>query len=1034
MNAVDELNFRLGIGPSRPRLPITLQRSGYAAVRQLGKGSFGNAYLVYHAGRQQYYVVKHVNMASMTSRQRKDAHQEIALLQQLDYPNIIRYVEFCEEHPNLYIVMEYADGGDVCTQLKNLKSSVWALGGGGGGVGGLTEAQVISLFVQTTMAVKYMHSRRLLHRDIKSQNVFLTQNHVVKLGDFGISTVLMSTVAMAHTMCGTPCYFSPELCQGKPYNNKSDVWALGVLLYELCTTGRLPFEAATMNRLMDEICNKEPRRIPPSFSEELWELNKWMLKKDPRQRPDAGQILRTPVLVRAIPDVVKKLSATDGRCEAEYKRILELDATPPPPLKPGMVVQPQPQANRGKEGGAEKAYPSAGAAAAAAAAVVGGGRYDLFRKRNDEHPFKRADNMPNARLGGLGGVQQQIQQPKRKEEASKSPPSRHSPVNEGAKYMPALLQDALSKMKKKGMDGNKDNIHNNKLSPVSGANGSHPKGGDVKYLNKERREELAVRPIDLQTHLQNQQHMVQKRSIGRIPLQDLFLLYDENKKRIVREREQRVTVHRIPMNYEPIGAVHFRERLAPAAPEEQSAKTPPKPQSPPSVPYRQAHEHTEEKSHKDQKNDQEANLAAAAAAADDDDGAPEAGRVQEPLQKLEGAEEEKSNEPPGDLALVLREMTNHFASVHSSLSRAEKARDRKSMNATPTASASTAAAAAPGGAGAECPSPEDFDDGMDSESPGQEFADALGTTLDVQGLQRRPTTPTAAADACDGNAGDERIPLSIGRYDVVWSPRGTHALLSQPGSRQGRAVQPLNKSSGNKQLAGEGGATPDAGVGAAAQDTKGEAPLGPVFSGSCLCCSVRFGGYASTIFGSFVCNCLVCSRFSGSMMGVEWLHLPDVSIETLFTGASTSTSPPQVPVATAKPSDDTPAGAGVAAAQALAKGSAAGAAAPSKEGVKGNDDGLLPPPLTKFVVEVPLVEDDNDNANKNSGSNVAQRTGVYAVYFCARCGCTVGMDHGEIEGGLLAKAALSETSLAILESFQQTMPLDTNEMLGTTEL
>ena len=91
------------------------------------------------------------------------------------------------------------------------------------------EEQLIMMwFLQICMALKHLHDSHIIHRDVKTANIFLTSKNVVKLGDFGISTVLKDTTAVAYTVCGTPYYFSPEICQNKPYGSKSDVWALGM--------------------------------------------------------------------------------------------------------------------------------------------------------------------------------------------------------------------------------------------------------------------------------------------------------------------------------------------------------------------------------------------------------------------------------------------------------------------------------------------------------------------------------------------------------------------------------------------------------------------------------------------------------------------------------------------------------------------------------------------------------------------------------------------------------------------------------------
>lgn len=98
-----------------------------------------------------------------------------------------------------------------------------------------TEDEAMHIFVQICLALKQIHSCRILHRDLKATNVFLTENNCVKIGDFGISKVLEGTLEPAITLVGTPYYMSPEVCQSKPYTMKSDIWALGCLLYEMCT-------------------------------------------------------------------------------------------------------------------------------------------------------------------------------------------------------------------------------------------------------------------------------------------------------------------------------------------------------------------------------------------------------------------------------------------------------------------------------------------------------------------------------------------------------------------------------------------------------------------------------------------------------------------------------------------------------------------------------------------------------------------------------------------------------------------------------
>ena len=106
----------------------------------------------------------------------------------------------------------------------------------------MPEKQIWRFFIEMCLGIQYLHANRILHRDIKTINMFLAKNDTIKIGDLGVARELNQSANMAHTVVGTPYYLSPELCEEKPYNNKSDIWSLGCVLYELCTL-RHPFEA-----------------------------------------------------------------------------------------------------------------------------------------------------------------------------------------------------------------------------------------------------------------------------------------------------------------------------------------------------------------------------------------------------------------------------------------------------------------------------------------------------------------------------------------------------------------------------------------------------------------------------------------------------------------------------------------------------------------------------------------------------------------------------------------------------------------------
>ncbi|KAL0225071.1 hypothetical protein RCL1_002983 [Eukaryota sp. TZLM3-RCL] len=253
----------------------------YRRVKVIGKGSFGSAVLVRHRQTQKHYIIKEINVAQLSRKEKAEALTEIRVLSQLNHPHIVHYCESFIAEGKLCIVMDYCEKGDLYTLIQQRRGLHFK------------EDQIWDWFIQLCLAIKHVHDRKILHRDIKTQNVFLSQDNSVQLGDFGIARVLKSTMECAKTAIGTPYYLSPEICEDKPYNNKSDIWSMGCVLYEI-TTLRHAFDANNMKGLVLKILRGVYPPIPAHYSNELRSLISMMFARDPRQRPSINAILRLP--------------------------------------------------------------------------------------------------------------------------------------------------------------------------------------------------------------------------------------------------------------------------------------------------------------------------------------------------------------------------------------------------------------------------------------------------------------------------------------------------------------------------------------------------------------------------------------------------------------------------------------------------------------------------------------------------------------------------------------------------------------------
>ncbi|KAM4700980.1 serine/threonine-protein kinase Nek3-like isoform 2-T2 [Discoglossus pictus] len=267
----------------------------YSVLRVIGEGSFGRALLVCHRSSNQKYVMKEIRLPKSSSAV-QDSKQEAILLAKMKHKNIVAFRESFEVDDHLYIVMEYCDGGDLMETIKRQRGKL------------LPEPTILQWFVQMCLGVQHIHEKRVLHRDIKSKNIFLTQTGKIKLGDFGSARLLTSPMAFACTYVGTPYYVPPEIWENLPYNNKSDIWSLGCVLYEICTL-KHPFQAGGWKHLILKICHGSYSPLPAQYSNELRSLIKQMFRKDPRSRPSTNTILSRRILAK----LVKKTEDNDNQ-------------------------------------------------------------------------------------------------------------------------------------------------------------------------------------------------------------------------------------------------------------------------------------------------------------------------------------------------------------------------------------------------------------------------------------------------------------------------------------------------------------------------------------------------------------------------------------------------------------------------------------------------------------------------------------------------------------------------------------------------
>ncbi|KAL4470324.1 hypothetical protein ABPG74_011935 [Tetrahymena malaccensis] len=257
----------------------------YDNLVKLGQGSYGIVYKGRKKADGKMYVIKEINMKFLDQKQKQDAVNEGNLLKHLESPYVVKYYDMFIEQNDLYIVMEFCENGDLLQYIKKQKNQF------------INENKIWLFFLQMLLGLHSIHQQKVLHRDFKTMNIFLTKNSTeIRIGDLGVAKYLGDTNNLAKTMVGTPYYLSPEICEEKPYNEKSDIWSLGCILYELCTF-KHPFEASNQGALVIKILKNKVEPLPSMYSRELQSIVNLLLTKDHLKRPDTTSLLQNTIIV-----------------------------------------------------------------------------------------------------------------------------------------------------------------------------------------------------------------------------------------------------------------------------------------------------------------------------------------------------------------------------------------------------------------------------------------------------------------------------------------------------------------------------------------------------------------------------------------------------------------------------------------------------------------------------------------------------------------------------------------------------------------
>ncbi|VTJ79240.1 Hypothetical predicted protein [Marmota monax] len=248
----------------------------YRLLKTIGKGNFAKVKLARHILTGREVAIKIIDKTQLNPTSLQKLFREVRIMKILNHPNIVKLFEVIETEKTLYLIMEYASGGEVFDYLV--------------AHGRMKEKEARAKFRQIVSAVQYCHQKRIVHRDLKAENLLLDADMNIKIADFGFSNEF-TLGSKLDTFCGSPPYAAPELFQGKKYDGPEvDVWSLGVILYTL-VSGSLPFDGQNLKELRERVLRGK-YRIPFYMSTDCENLLKRFLVLNPIKRGTLEQIMK----------------------------------------------------------------------------------------------------------------------------------------------------------------------------------------------------------------------------------------------------------------------------------------------------------------------------------------------------------------------------------------------------------------------------------------------------------------------------------------------------------------------------------------------------------------------------------------------------------------------------------------------------------------------------------------------------------------------------------------------------------------------